>query len=96
MKAFTCPSCGGWPISYLKFFFKGPYQTYACKNCNVNLKIDFSYIEEFFLYFFICAIVFITIDKYYEINYDYFKTIFAVFISFFIMNYKKRRVFKII
>ena len=96
LKYLKCPNCHKEPIYYYKlFWFMGAHKIYNCGNCNVSIKLDHYYVLEFFLYFFIMAILFNVIEYIYVINLSNWFTILVLLISFILMNFRERHLFKL-
>ena len=97
LKYLRCPACNEEPIAYIRLFWlAGPYKTYECKNCKKNIKVDFSYIIEFFLYFFIMAIFLNVIEHLLKFNLSNWIAFLVIIISFFILNFKEKFLFKLV
>ena len=97
MKTFNCPSCNKQAIPYSNMYYtilwKGPFGHFSCNNCKMDLKLNFNYIVEFFLYYFISTFIFLIIDHFIELKYGIIFAIIGVIFSLLILNYLGRNLF---
>jgi hypothetical protein len=104
MKFLSCPFCKSqatsnlWKILYLSvyFFWIRPNGYLKCENCHIKLSINFKYIYEFFLYYFLLAIPYSIINYYINIDYGIISGLIGLIISYLIMCKLDRKFFFIV
>lgn len=94
VKSFKCPSCGEYPISILRFFFRVSFGYLKCKSCQTKIAVNHYFLLEFCIYFFIIGLLFYGIDYFFSINLNsWITTIVCILLLIAFMGYKNKKFF---